>query len=313
MIAHYFTLEALANGLRKDLSGATVIESFTQSKNELILTLGAPGREDRSLLIGVAPGMNAVFLRDGRMRAKKNSTDIFPEIFGSVVSDIGIDPFSRVVTIVLGPLSVKAHLFNNSSANVFLLGADGAVLSAFSGALEFAGRPYEVSSNRGEFSDPLDAGRLRELFAVREEPLEKAVKKLFPWFGPLYQREVLFRAGLDGTTPTRDGAEKSALAIVAVVAEMLGETREPGGWLYAAPGFDRGVLSAVELRHLAGHAIRAVPSVNDAIREIFSTGRRGGGYRRGKIGPAGSCGQGAPEGRTVAERSKVAGGRHLRG
>ena len=286
MIAHYFTLEALAAGLRNEFAVAAVTEAFTQSKNELIFTLAASGRDDRSLLVCVAPGMNALFFRDGRMRAKKNSTDIFPEIFGAALSDIRVDAFSRVMTLFAGAYRVKAHLFNNAAANVFLLGADDTVISAFRSGARFAGRPYAVSGNIEDRPDPPDAARLRELLAASDESLEKAVKKIFPWLGPLYQRELFFRAGVEGATTAADAGEGAARAISSALTDLLCNIRDlreirkirgPGAWLYAAPGFDREVLSAVELKHLSGRGTRSFPTVNEGIREAFSSRRRDAG------------------------------------
>jgi predicted ribosome quality control (RQC) complex YloA/Tae2 family protein len=278
MIAHYFTLEALARQMRAGFAGSTIDEVFTQSKNELIITLTAPGRGERSLLVSIAPGMNAFFFRDGRMRARKNSTDIFPEIFGSEVSDIRVDPFSRVPTLCAGGYRLKAHLFNNTTANVFLLGPGDVVVSAFTDAAAFSGRAYAVAHRDDELADPGDSVRIADRLGASDGPLDGAVKKMFPWLGPLYLREALFRAGLEGESAARDAVGDAARGLSSAIAGMLGETGDPRGWIYAAPGFDGEIVSAVALRHLRGGVTpRPARDLNDAVREIYSTRRRDAG------------------------------------
>lgn len=281
MLAHYFTLEALAAEFRKDIAGATIPEAYTQSKDELVFTLRLPDGSLRSLFVGVAAGMNALFSREGGFRAKKNSTDIFPEIFGAQVTGLRVEPFSRVVTVDAGGLSVKAHLFNNASANVFLVGADGIVVSAFKGAADFRGKPYAVARRDAGVADPGDTVRVREALAGSAGPPDEAVKALFPWLGPLYRRELFFRAGVDGTAPAGGGdenrAEGAAREIISAISEMLGELRDPRPSLYATPASGREILSAIALRHLAGQPARPVPTVNEGVRGLVSGLRRDAG------------------------------------
>jgi predicted ribosome quality control (RQC) complex YloA/Tae2 family protein len=284
MIAHYFTLEALAAELRAGLTGAVLEEIYTQSKDELLFTLTTRGGGERTLVISVASGMNALFARDGRMRAKRNSTDIFPGAFGSSVSWISVDRFSRVVVIEAGAFRLRAHLFNNTTANVFLLDNNGVVVSAFTNAGEFEGRPYQQVGNRGDLPDPLDAGKFRASLTRSEVPLDRAVKSSFPWLGPLYHREVFHRAGVDGGIPARDADDAASDALASAAAALLGEAREPSPRLYAGVDEDRNILSVVELRHAGRSPIRIFPSVNDGVRECFSSRRRETGLDDEKAG-----------------------------
>ncbi len=281
MLAHFFTLEVLAAELRKDVAGAAIAEIYTQSKDELVFTLSLPDGTLRSLFVEVAAGMNALFWREGGFRAKRNSTDIFPETFGAPVAGIGVEPFSRVVSVDAGGRSLKAHLFNNASANVFLVGGGGIVVSAFKGAADFRGKPYAVARRDAGVADPGDVVRVREALAASAGPPDETVRALFPWLGPLYRRELFFRAGPDGTSASgaagENRADGAARAIVSAMSEMLGELRHPRPSLYASPTSDRDILSAIELRHLAGQPARPVPSVNDGVRGIVSGLRRDAG------------------------------------
>lgn len=284
MIAHYFTLEALAAELRAGLTGAVLEEIYTQSKNELLLTLATRAGEDRTLILSVAPGMNALFVRDGRMRAKRNSTDIFPEAFGAPISWISVDRYSRVAVIEAGKYTLRAHLFNNASANAFLVGRDGVVVSAFTDAPDFTGRPYQASGNSGDLPDPLDAAKFRQSLLRSEDPLDRAMKSSFPWLGPAYQRELFFRAGADAKAPAREVDDATAASLSGAIADILREAREPRPALYAGVERERDVLSVVELRHTGAGPTRAFPSVNDGVRECFSGRRRETGIDDEKAG-----------------------------
>lgn len=281
MIAHYLTLDALAAELRPVLNGASIGEIYTQSKHELLFTMVGRDGGERSLLVSVAAGMNAVFSREGRMRAKRNSTDIFPAVFGSAVSWISVDRFSRVFVVETDRHRLCAHLFNNAAANVFLVGRDGVILSAFRDAAKHRGLTYAPAGG-ADVPDPADAASLREAIARSDGTIDRAVRGHCPWLGPLYLRELFFRAGVDGSAPARGAGEAEVAALSSSLAGLLRESREPRPALYAGPSAGGGTFSVVELRHAGVPPERTFPTVNEGVRDCYSSRRREEGLEEEK-------------------------------
>jgi len=273
MISHYFTLRALCDVLNAECRGALLRESYTQVKGEMAMTLDIPAVGTRTLVICVGSAPEAIFLRDGRSRAKRNSTDIFPGIFGSTVSGIAVDEYSRVVTITAGQVRVKVHLFAGAVSNVFLVDPTDTIIAALSNGRVLAGTRYGAGKAGREVVSPGDTDRLAAVIggmggesmggpAEEAEGVHRgALKTAFPWLGDLYIRELLFRTGRAGPDFVRTVQER--------LKEMLRETGHPSPRHYRIDGFDGPLLSVIPLTHAESRGTVTYPDVNHAVRETF--------------------------------------------
>lgn len=243
MISHYFTLKALCAELRIECLGSVLRESYTQVKDEMALTLETPRGDTRTLVISVGAGSDVAFLRDGRSRARRNSTDIFPAVFGSIISDLSVDDFSRVVTVTIGVYRVRLHLFGSTVSNVFLVDASDMVVAALKNGKELAGHRYETGKMEREVVEPTDAHRLAEILAESGGLPGKALKTAFPWLGKLYVGELLSRCGFEGSVPHPDFIP----VVVEKLTQMLEETGHPLPRHYEVEGFESPLLSIIRI------------------------------------------------------------------
>jgi predicted ribosome quality control (RQC) complex YloA/Tae2 family protein len=282
MISHYFTLRALCDELGEEFSGAILRESYTRVKDEMAMTLETAGGGIRTLVICVGASPDALFTREGRSRAKRNSADIFPGIFGSTISGIAVDEFERIVTIVAGESRVRIHLFGGAASNVFLVDPAGVVESALNNGRELSGQPYLTGKTEREVVAPDDAVRLAALLAESGGQPLKALKSAFPWLGGLYTRELLFRCtgGTSAASVVSAGAagEEFALSALRHLREMLAETSRPSPRHYVIEGFEGPVLSVIPLHHLRADAPVSFAGVNEAVRETFFARKNRSGF-----------------------------------
>ncbi|HLB00314.1 MAG TPA: NFACT family protein, partial [Bacteroidota bacterium] len=285
MISHYFTLKALCGELREDFLGAVLVEAYTQVKDEMSMTLETAGGGTRTFTICVGAGTDVVFLREGRSRAKRNSADIFPGIFGAEISGLGIDDFSRVVTVAAGPDRVKIHLFGSAVSNVFLVDGSDTVVSSLKRGRELTGRRYGTAKTGREVVSTDDADRLAEILVESGGSPVKALKAAFPWLGKLYANELMFRAGSAGSDRSggpAPGGPDFPRALLEELDGMLRETGRPSPCHYAVDGHPSPLMSVVRLTHVPSPAPKYFSTVNEAVREAFFVRRNRSGFEEEK-------------------------------
>src|SRR5208337_3116129 len=108
MITHFFTLCALSKEFHALLAGATIVEVFTQHRNELAITLALNEHEhDRrvTLHVSVEPRNNYMVIRDELSRARKNSVDLFSVVVGQTVLGVRMHPYDRTMIVDVGNAS----------------------------------------------------------------------------------------------------------------------------------------------------------------------------------------------------------------
>ena len=132
MVVHYFTLKALAVELDLLLRGASVVEVYSQQKNELTIALDAVSKDHPSVAVSIDPAFNYLVLRYRNSRAKKNSADIFPEIVGTKIEYVGVPSYDRVVEFRLERnLTLLLQLYDTAASNVLLLDRERLIRESF--------------------------------------------------------------------------------------------------------------------------------------------------------------------------------------
>lgn len=116
---NYFFLKKLSNALRQKINGWKIGECFSQNKNELIIGLYS-NEEQFYIKADQNPNFSCLSFYDSFSRAKKNSIDLFPQIFNMEVKDVIQYLYERAFCLVLeNQLTLLFKLYGNFS-NILL-------------------------------------------------------------------------------------------------------------------------------------------------------------------------------------------------
>lgn len=259
MLTNYHTLRHLTQKLKAKLENATIAEAFTQEKDTLHITV----EKDEALTLELnAAGRGYMFLRSKFERARKNSLDIFPEIHGDRIVDVGIHKADRVVEILL--LSGKKVLlqFFTGKVNFFLTTNENEIISSFKDPKMYMGRKFEfekVESNYHAMISDFEAFRKSwESFEV-EDPAQRLLWAV-DTIDMLMAREILHRS-------KNSTVEKIWLNLVEVDKEL----NDPLPRIYYDGIFPK-YFSIIELTHLNYKKVE-VNDINEAIRKFVIESR----------------------------------------
>lgn len=112
MFHNYFFLKRLAPELEHELKGLTLLECFSQNKDELILGFGR--REDEKefyIRANLDPNISLLSFPEVFARAGKNSVDLFPKLLDKEVTEVSVFRYERSFQIMFGDeaLIFKMH------------------------------------------------------------------------------------------------------------------------------------------------------------------------------------------------------------
>ncbi len=134
MHIHYYFLKRLSQQLHDKISEFTLLTSFSQNRDELILGF-ASEKDEVYLRANLSPEFSCLSFPENFQRAKKNSTDIFPEIIGKKVLGVRQIQFDRSLIITLsGNLQLIFKMHGNRS-NVLLANQEE-IIAIFRNALK---------------------------------------------------------------------------------------------------------------------------------------------------------------------------------
>lgn len=99
---HYYVLKRFAAELNESLPGYKLAESFSQTKNELILGfVNEETQEETYLRAMTDPAFACLTIDQHFSRARRNSADVFEEIVGFNVSEVGVFENERALWVKL--------------------------------------------------------------------------------------------------------------------------------------------------------------------------------------------------------------------
>ncbi len=259
MITNYHTLKYLVQSIREKLCDSIVIESFTQEKDTLHITL-EKGDETFTIELN-AQGQGYMFLRPKLERARKNSLDVFIEIFGDRIIDAGIHDADRVVEISLDSGKKLLFQFFTGKANFFLVDGENRIISSFKNPREYAGKEFKYEKTQMNYElmvNDFDAFKKawENLSADYNlgNPAQRLVKAVDA-IDMLMAKEILHRSG-------GDNVEKIWSALRGVDSEL----KNPKPRIYYEGSFPKH-FSIIELTHLKLDKLE-LDDVNYAIRKF---------------------------------------------
>ena len=120
MHIHYLALQQLASWLGNRIWGYTLVEVFSQQKDELVLGFGGEG-EDMYLRVACGMPLPHIWPVENYRKAKKNVVELFVAVIGQEVSGIEVVEWDRILRIQFShgyELVCKMH---GSQSNALLL------------------------------------------------------------------------------------------------------------------------------------------------------------------------------------------------
>ncbi|MBI3189835.1 MAG: NFACT family protein, partial [Ignavibacteriales bacterium] len=265
MPVHFITLRSLSKELHDSLQGATIIEVFSQQKNELCVTCLKETTES-TLCISVESKMNYCVLRTEFSRARKNSVDLFPTLAGKTIKQISLHSTDRIIIIeVESGVRLYLRLYNSAASNIVLIDSEHGVAESFKHDKELLGKQLTISS-RGDWELLKDVQRFSEAMKQHDEKsVEESLRKAIPMFGALYSREILFRSGVDATRIVQSLNDGEMQTLFDAVTNILLEFDDAHPIIYYEEE-KPSILSMIQLRHCNEMSAKQFGSVNEAVR-----------------------------------------------
>ncbi len=124
MFSNYFFLKRLASALEKKLVGLTLIECFSQNKDELIIGFASESREFW-IKANLDPNISVISFPDTVARARKNSVDLFTSLKSGVALNCKVFQFERSFEINFESGSSLIFKMHGRRANILLHDKDG--------------------------------------------------------------------------------------------------------------------------------------------------------------------------------------------
>jgi predicted ribosome quality control (RQC) complex YloA/Tae2 family protein len=266
MLNNYYTLRAIADSLDTKLSGARILKAYTQEKGECVLSF-----ENRaeSLVISCRSDYNTLYLHNRFFRARKNSTTVLAAVEGRRIESVVMLPSDRVVVFQLdGGMSTHVQCFGARS-NVLLLDRHRVVVDAFKNAKALVGSTPDVTY----VALVHDLSTLRSVFESDPRAAAgKLLKNMFPTFGKVLVREIVFRAGLHEETLAADVLAASFTLVHRSILEVIGDLSTPQPRVYLRSETPTGdnevpeVFSIIPLKHLGHLRVQTFKDIHEAIR-----------------------------------------------
>ena len=263
MITNYYTIFHVATELNREFTGKTVHEIFTQHHDELVLSFDGI---KAVIIVGCNPSNNYIYLRKDFTRARRNSVDLFESIIGSHVERIFIHASDREIIINFKDEKRLIIQLFGSKANVFLIDNSDTITDSFLRKKTMLGtRIVEQHIIPNNFS----VEELHRKFISFNEVTTNTqlrLKSIFPQFGNVLVRELLFRCGIDEKKPFSSLTENEIKYIIQISSQLISElTGTPSPRIY----FDGPMplkFSAIALQHLNDYHYELFNSVSEGIR-----------------------------------------------
>jgi predicted ribosome quality control (RQC) complex YloA/Tae2 family protein len=259
LITNYHTLKYLIQSIRGKVCDSIITESFTQEKDTLHITLE---KRDEVFTIELnAQGQGYMFLRPKLERARKNSLDVFSEIFGDRIIDAQIHNADRVVEILLYSGKKLLFEFFTGKVNFFLADGENRIISSFKNPKEYAGKEFKYEKTQMNYElmvNDLDAFKEAWENLSVDDNLENPARRLVKvvdTIDMLMAKEILYRSG-----------EIEVEKIWGALREVDLELKNPKPRIYYDGSFPKH-FSIIELTHLKLDKLE-LDDVNYAIRKF---------------------------------------------
>lgn len=125
MFHNYFFLRHLADELDDRLKDSTLVECFTQQKDELILGFDLKDSSDLYIKASLGNEVNLLAFQEDFSRARKNSVDLFSQLIDRTVKSVDTINFDRSFLIEFSGSAFLLFKLHGNRSNVVLLHEKG--------------------------------------------------------------------------------------------------------------------------------------------------------------------------------------------
>ncbi len=278
MLNHFITLQSLADEFNAALKNATVLELYSQQKNELQISL-LVNNTPKTLSASITPQMNFIFMREQIARAKRNSISLFAELNNKTINNITGHLFDRIISIHFSnKMKMMFHLFGTTSANIFLINENKEIINAFKHNKDFVGKSYEklFQTKEDNFSN-----LVADFETFKDKMLEdkkmttfSSVKGAYKFLGSTLAREALHRAKLEEKVHASELTHDDLKTIYQQLINLFAEASKPVPTIYYSNNIPR-VFSMIKLEHLTGSTQENFSIVNEGIKAFVAQSLKG--------------------------------------
>ena len=259
MVTNYYTLRALVREWRGALVDCTVVDVFSQVKNEF--SLGLAGAEtDWMLRCSVQRPLLYLFRTEGIHKARRNVATLFESAHGQRVTGVRIAERDRLVSVDLDDGRRLLWQMFGAKANVFLVSAGDIIEAAFQASETHAGTeapdPYPAP-----MPETWDA--FEDRWRTNRNTTRQALQSTVALFGANLARETIHRAGVTTETP-EDCTEAERRALFEASMDLRAALDDPEPVIYGTGQFPD-AFALVPLRHRAEEPVERFDTVDAAV------------------------------------------------
>jgi len=245
VVDSYFTFRALVREWRKDLTGTTVVDAYSQSKNELTLSLASPSAE-WMLRGSIQRPLIFMFRAAGASKARRNVATLFRDAFDLEVTNLRIADRDRMLYLDLeGGLRFQWQMFG-ARANAYLVDGDDRIVEAFQNDDDLAGT--DAPSPRAA-PMPKSFADFEDRWRPNRNSTRQAIQSTVPLFGRLPAQETVHRAGVTTEDPA-ETTEAERRALFEASQALVAAFDDPTPIIYGTGQFPD-ALALTEMTHLS--------------------------------------------------------------
>jgi predicted ribosome quality control (RQC) complex YloA/Tae2 family protein len=247
MIKNYFLLKEISKYLNSTLTGCTLEEAYTQEKNKLVLIFQNEWQNIYSLEFYTAGGKEYLFTRGEAGRARKNTVNLFEELYGQKVILSRLFNDDRVISVEFDNNYELLFSFITGKINAFVT-RSSIIINSFTNTAEYINKDIN-----GILTKPVKAN-------TEAHMIKELINDSYRHFGNDYIREALHRSGI---APEENITDESKDKLAKAFSDIAGELKNP-----VFRSYNNSIISLVSLSHLKSAEYKEYKDVNELVRDF---------------------------------------------
>lgn len=184
MFKDYHFLNRCIIELNKEISGAKILEAYTQEKNKLYLAIPCDEHPFRHLIISTNPQSPYILIKSQHNKAKKNFTNFFEDVFPTNLKRLLIADDDRIIEFRLEKSSIVLKIAGNNT-NVYSI-RNNKIISSFKKEDSLSKLEEEITSKK--FIDHPNTEI--NLPGITDEMSYRDFKQSFPFISRTFYNEI---------------------------------------------------------------------------------------------------------------------------
>ena len=256
MLNNFYTIQSVAEYLKKEICGYYISEVFSQEKNKFLIEVKKNSTDEEFKILEFSIEKESNFLVEKKYfsKAKKNYADIFPEVYGKKILEAEIFNNDRVICFTLEDDYEIIFTFFTNKSNCFIV-YNSAIENSFKDRDEYQGKNInEVLSGKSHASGKeLKTGSVKEILKINYRKL-----------GNVYLKEVIFKSDFKENDQVNEDNFK---ILKKEIDEIILKLNAPDFILYKTEqGF---IMSLTDLTHIEFSEKTTFSDVNQLIQEYL--------------------------------------------